>query len=89
MKNQVSKFLTVLSIAGSFVALSGTAQACTGCRVAGEMVENQEKETVSAGVGLSWSVLFMLGTVTVLGSGMGVYIKRTIAQIDQKNSTYL
>ena len=89
MKTKFAKFAVLAAFAITLGTFVPSSEACTGCRVAGEMVEKTEKETVSAGKGLSWSVLFMLGTVSVLGGGMGVLIKRTIAEVDRNNAKHL
>lgn len=89
MKLKIKKLMVVAAAVGGLMFATESGFACTGCRVAGDVVEESEQKTVTAGVGLSWSVLFMLGTVTVLGGGMGVLIKRTIADVDRRNSSYL
>lgn len=60
------------------------ADACVGCRTTGNMVEQGEPTTKAATVAFSWGVMFMLGMVTALGGGMGVYMKRTISRIDRQ-----
>lgn len=70
------KFLT--SIFG-LVLLHAPAFACAGCREPGKDVE---AETVMAGFGFSWGVIFMLVFVFALCSGLGWFVAKTIKSVD-------
>lgn len=61
------------------------AQACVGCREPGTLTLEHESPTVLAGMAFSWSVLFMLGFVMLIGFGMSFYIWRTCRALDQKH----
>ncbi len=58
---------------------AGPLLACAGCREPGEDVE---ASTVMAGVGLSWSVLFMLVFVFALCGGLSAFMWRTVKAVD-------
>lgn len=69
----------LLSIIFAFALLNAPAFACAGCREPGKDVE---VETVMAGFGFSWGVIFMLVFVFTLCSGLGWFVARTIKAVD-------
>ena len=70
------KFLTAIF---GFLLLNAPAFACAGCREPGEDVE---ATTVMAGFGFSWGVIFMLLFLSVLCSGLGWFVARTVKSVD-------
>jgi len=62
---------------------AGPLLACAGCREPGEDVE---ASTIMAGVGLSWSVLFMLAFVLVLGGGLSAFMWKTVKDVDARKA---
>lgn len=54
--------------------------ACVGCRADGAMVEEQ---TVQAGIGFSWSVIFLLIFVFSMLSSLTWYIVRSCQRLDR------
>jgi hypothetical protein len=62
---------------------AGPLLACAGCREPGEDVE---ASTIMAGVGLSWSVLFMLAFVLALGGGLSAFMWKTVKEVDARNA---
>ncbi len=58
---------------------AGPLLACAGCREPGEDVE---ASTIMAGVGLSWSVLFMLVFLFALCGGLSAFVWKTVKAVD-------
>jgi len=63
-----------------------TAQACVGCRAPGE---KSDQLTVTAGVALSWSVLFMLVFIGCALAFLGWYIARYCSQLSAEHAQVL
>lgn len=63
----------------ALLALPAPLLACAGCREPGEDVE---AVTVMAGVGFSWSVLFMLVFLFGLCSALGWFVVNTVKAVD-------
>ncbi|MFZ4484311.1 MAG: hypothetical protein ACOYOL_10075 [Chthoniobacterales bacterium] len=76
-------FKTVSAALLALLLQAGPLLACTGCREPGEDVE---ASTVMAGVGLSWSVLFMLAFVFALSGGLGAFMWKTVRAVDARNA---
>lgn len=76
------RLLILLSLLVFFVA-AGSSEACVGCREPGSLTLNHENPTVLAGIGFSWSVIFMLTFVLSVVAGMTLYIWRTCQQLEQ------
>jgi hypothetical protein len=76
------KSLTVIALA----ALLGTANsiACVGCREPGKVTLVEEPQTVLAGLGFSWSVLFLLAVAFSVVGGITGYIVQTIRRIERE-----
>jgi len=60
-----------------------SAEACVGCREPGSLTLNHENPTVLAGIGFSWSVIFMLVFVLSVVAAMTFYIWRTCQQLEK------
>jgi heme/copper-type cytochrome/quinol oxidase subunit 2 len=76
------KSLTALLTAFALTGIQSVF-ACEGCRVPNP----SEPATIQAGIGLSWSVLFMLVVVAVILSGMTWFITKTCRQVDRQNQS--
>jgi len=72
-------YLSVLSVLGM-----QTAAACEGCRAPGISSEHQ---TVMAGIGFSWSIIFMLAFVFSILIGMSWFIAQTCRAVDRRNQS--
>lgn len=66
-----------------FLGASISSQACVGCREPGSLTLNHENPTVLAGIGFSWSVIFMLVFVLSVVGAMSFYIWRTCLQLEK------
>ena len=73
-----------LSVSVFLLGFLHSSLACVGCREPG-VGSVAEPQTVLAGIGLSWGVLFMLGVVFVIVSALVVFIARTCRELDRKN----
>lgn len=78
-----SKIAACLAMAACFFVFLPSASACVGCREAGSFTMAHESSTVLAGVGFSWSVVFMLAFVLCVVAGMSCYIWRTCQRIER------
>lgn len=69
------------------LVMSGVqAFACVGCREPGAETIAKEPQTVLAGLGFSWSVLFMLGFAIAVVSGISCYIWQTCKELDRSRA---
>ena len=57
-----------------FLVTATEAFACVGCREPGSQTVANEPQTVLAGIGFSWSVIFMLVFSLTIVVGMSCYI---------------
>jgi len=73
-------------IATAFLMAIPTAEACVGCRAPGAKTEEL---TVTAGVALSWSVLFMLTVIGCVLAFLGWYIARYCEQLNREHARVL
>jgi len=79
------KIVTLFMIAYFVGAMPGLL-ACVGCRTPGEGMGGDPQIMVQAGLGFSWSVLFLLVVVITLVSLFSVYIAKTCQAMDRKHS---
>ena len=70
----------------AFLLLTPSAVACVGCREPGSETMTHEPATVLAGIGLSWSVLFMLAFAFLVIGGLSAFIWRTCLQIERERA---
>ena len=81
---RIRQFTYALAVAWIFLQATA-AQACVGCREPGTDTAARESQTVMAGLAFSWSVLFMLGFVLLMVSGMSFYIWQTCRRLAREN----
>lgn len=66
-----------------FLARLPEALACVGCRAPGTAGPD-EPQTITAGIGLSWGVVGMLGIVFLIIAGLTYYIVDTCRRLDSE-----
>ncbi len=76
----------ILFALAALLAAAPGALACVGCREPGAMTLASENPTVMAGMGFSWSVIFLLGFVLSLLAAMVSYIVSTCRRLDRERA---
>jgi hypothetical protein len=79
----ISAFLVVV------VSSLSAGYPCVGCRAPGDSIGDDPTLMIQAGLGFSWSVLFLLAVVLSLAGGLVVFVARTVRDLDRRNSSNL
>lgn len=70
-------------LTGLFLTHAPAAIACVGCRETG-LSGNEEPQTITAGIALSWGVVGMLSVVLLIITGLAYYIADTCRRLDRQ-----